>query len=42
MTKLLVATQNMHKLDEYRYMLQELGEMEWFIPARCGSRRYGS
>lgn len=29
MTKLLVATQNTHKLAEYRYMLQELGDMEW-------------
>ena len=29
MTKLLVATQNKHKIEEYRYMLQELGEVEW-------------
>ncbi len=36
MTKLLVATQNMHKLEEYRFMLQELGDMEWLSLADVG------
>lgn len=36
MTKLLVATQNIHKLAEYRYMLQSLGDMEWLSLADVG------